>query len=374
MEPMETAVVSVAGKLRDDEVLLWFDAVLTAHRESEEDWSRTLPRLADLVAERALPAEALQAFTEHMATVTSPATVLSEMDRKGDELPRLYWELLAGAQTTTAAPAPQAWDSTAAPRWYAHLTQVLGNGWPGWSGKEEEWDRFKAFFLGYAEQAGVRLQAQLLLDSVEQTPDKVAGFAAHGIAIATHAQAVARTKAADLWSQYEPKAWYATLTQGWGGWTGQDADWDKFTQYFLWYAKNQNVGEGAAAFLGRVEASGDKRAAFAEHGIPLPDAPVAAPVGELAEKVAERDKRVEAELAELSRASEVFDRIALDIVENSDPAELESATEEEIQELWERSVLAKIQAYVETAPPDEVAKLRAAEGVSDQVKALLPQS
>src|SRR4051812_14364619 len=109
---METAVVSVAGKLRDDQVPLWFDAVLTAYRASEEDWSRAKQVLADQVAERSLPAEALEAFTEHLDNVAgSPQAVLSELYREGDDLPQLYRDLLVRQQQEQQATPPQMWDT-----------------------------------------------------------------------------------------------------------------------------------------------------------------------------------------------------------------------------------------------------------------------
>ncbi len=385
---MEAAIVSVAGKLRDDQVTPWFEAVSSAHQESEEDWTRFKQLLMAQVSERSLPPEALETFVEHMdIKVSDQRSLLSEMNARKDELPRLYEGLLAKARESRQD-SPTPWDGTAAPRWYAHLTQVLGNGWPGWSGKEEEWDRFKAFFLGYADQAGVRPQAQLLLDDVERAPDKIEGFAGYGIAIATHEQLVARTKAPDLWSQYEPKAWYATLTKGWGGWSGREADWAKFKRYFLKFAQDRGVGEGAGKFLDLVEAAEDKRAAFAEHGITLPDEQPAEPGGEIAEKVAERDKRVEAELAELVEASEeqmrqaaeelekndaFFEKVVAEIMEKADFSEFEGLTSDEIQEIWEEALLARIQEFADQASAEELRGLTANEAVSGKVKAILPE-
>ncbi len=385
---MEAAIVSVAGKLSSNEVESWFEAVCTAYAASEEDWSRCKELLKAQVEERSLPDKALETFVEYMDTrVSDQLDALSRMKQRENDLPQLFDDLVTKSRAEKNAALP-AWDSAVAPRWYAHLTQVLGNGWPGWSGKEEEWDRFKAFFLGYADQAGVRPQAQLLLDDVERAPDKIGGFAGYGIAIATHEQLVARTKAPDLWSQYEPKAWYATLTKGWGGWSGREADWGKFKRYFLKFAQDRGVGEGAGKFLALVEAGEDKRAAFAEQGITLPDEQPAEPSGEIAEKVAERDKRVEAELAELVEASEeqmrqaaeefekndeFFEKVVTEIMENADLSEFEGLTGDEIQELWEEAILGRIQEFTDQASAEELRGLSANEAVSGKVKAILPE-
>jgi hypothetical protein len=90
-----------------------------------------------------------------------------------------------GIQTAERATLPavaDGWGERTATR-YVELTS--GKGWAGWTGDDEDWDQFTQWFLYYAGEDGDHEDAQVFIDAVAKSPDKIKAFAGHGITIGT---------------------------------------------------------------------------------------------------------------------------------------------------------------------------------------------
>jgi hypothetical protein len=276
MDEVESVVVSVGHVVEIGRAEEWFGAVCDAFDRCGGDWAVLKDLLATAAGERSFGSEVAETFVGFVEQhVADPMGVLTHLCERRDELPRWYADLVARLDQEAAAEPVQEWDDVTAAQWYAHLT--TSNDWAGWAGGgAAEWAEFKEWFLYFAEQQQVRDYASLLLERVENDPGGyMAGFAHLGIETAAPAPG---PEVAAGWGERTATR-YAELTdgKGWGGWTGEPEDWDLFTQWFLYYAAEDGDHDEAAAFLAAVEGAGDKRAAFAEHGITLTPRPAAAP-------------------------------------------------------------------------------------------------
>jgi hypothetical protein len=70
----------------------------------------------------------------------------------------------------------------------------------------------------------------------------------------------------------DPAAWNAFLAENGPYWDGTEDNWPAFRDWFAYQAGQAGVPHSAGAFLDYAESTGDKAAAFAEYGIPLPAA------------------------------------------------------------------------------------------------------
>lgn len=264
MNEVESAVVSVRDVVEVGRAKEWFAAVCGAFDACGGDWA-VLKQL--LAADQSVGSGAAETFAGFVDDhVSDPMGVLSAMSARRQELPRWYEELIAGSHHAATAEAVTEWDDATAAQWYTYLT--TSNNWAGWTGGgDAEWAQFTQWFLYFAEQQHVREPAALLVRRVGSDSGGItAGFAKMGIVTAT--PAATPTAAAAGWGDRTATR-YVELTsgKGWAGWTGQDDDWDLFTQWFLYYAGQDGDHENAQVFIDTVGGSPDKIRAFADRGI-----------------------------------------------------------------------------------------------------------
>jgi len=265
MGEVESVVVSVRDVVEVGRAKEWFGIVCGAFDACGGDWAAFTELLAAGAAGHSFGNDVAETFVRFVGDrVSDPMGVLGDMSARRHELPRWYEELMTQPHGTAAGAAAE-WDNVTAAQWYAHLT--TSNNWAGWAGGgEAEWAQFTQWLLYFAEQQQVREQAALLVRRVENDPGGItAGFANLGIPTAERAT----TPASAIGWGGRTAARYAELTsgKGWAGWSGEDADWDLFTQWFHYYAGQDGDHEAAQMFLDTVVASSDKIKAFADHGI-----------------------------------------------------------------------------------------------------------
>lgn len=65
------------------------------------------------------------------------------------------------------------------------------------------------------------------------------------------------------------EVWHAYLAENGPAWDGTEESWQQFREWFAYHAAEQGVGASAEGFL-RLAEAGDKRAVFAQYGVPLP--------------------------------------------------------------------------------------------------------
>lgn len=269
MDELDTAVVAVSPQVPLDRAEEWFLMLCDLYDESEQDVDRFRAGLPERASERSFTSEAVEQFVYVLDNeINDPSGVLAQMAAERDELPRRYEALVNAAETSSeTASSDEAWDDARAAEWYAYLT--TGNQWAGWSGRNEDWDEFRTWFLNYADTAGVLAQATQFLDDIESRSEgKRTALTAMGVVLPDE------TSSLD-WGD-ETAAWYQHLTASnqWAGWSGREEEWDEFRTWFLQYAESAGVAAYAQAFLDRVEAAPDKRQALSELGIEI--APVEA--------------------------------------------------------------------------------------------------
>jgi len=319
MDEVESVVVSVRAVVETSRAEEWFAAVCEAFDGCGEDWVAMKDVLATRAAERSFSADVVETFVGFVDQhVSDPMGVLEDVCARREELPRWYGELVAWLDQQAAAEPVQAWDDETAAQWYVHLT--TSNDWAGWSGGgAAEWAEFKEWFLYFAEQQQVREYAELMLERVANDPGGfTAGFT--GLGIETAAAAAPEPEVAAGWGDRTATR-YTELTsgKGWAGWTGEDEEWDLFTQWFLYYAAEDGDHDDAAAFVAAVEGSGDKRAAFAEHGITLtpraaePEPEPKEAVADSAPMTAEQLQQIGITEADLAAASQEIDALLASI-------------------------------------------------------------
>jgi hypothetical protein len=142
-----------------------------------------------------------------------------------------------------------------------------------------QFDRFQSVFRDHASDAGV------LAESIEAT---VETLRLRGEMTVVDALADARVEA--LVTSYQTllpidsesdeaeaeqgddSAWYAFLAENGPRWDGSEDSWQRFQQWFLYYAEQARVGTQARAFTDYVDGSPDKRAVFAQYGVTIVDA------------------------------------------------------------------------------------------------------
>jgi hypothetical protein len=272
MDEVESVVASVRDVVEVGRAKDWFDVVCGAFDASRGDWAALKESLAAGARGKSFSSDVAETFTRFVdGRVTDPMAVLREVCARRNDLPRWYGELIAPTNQGTAADAVAEWDNATAAQWYAHLT--TSNSWAGWAGGgDAEWAEFTQWFVYFAEQQQVLPQAELLLRRVaDDSGGFTAGFASLGIA--TNAPAVAPavapvTKAG--WGERTATRYVELTTgKGWAGWTGADADWDLFTQWFLYYAGQDGDHQDAQLFIDMVANSPDRSKAFADHGITI---------------------------------------------------------------------------------------------------------
>jgi hypothetical protein len=266
MTDLDVAVAAVLGQVDPARADAWFTAVCAAHEASGEDWAAFKDALA---AEPSFGPAVVDAFVAVMETdVADPIDVLGQFAEHRDTLPQLYADLAAGHQAPAADDGTQ-WDDETAVQWYRYLTEE--NNWAGWTGGDEAaWAEFSEWFLQFAEQAEVRSNAQVFLARMGNDPDgPTAALAKLGIETGP-AEVSAEASAGQGWGE-QTAAWYVALTtdKGWGGWTGAEADWPQFTEWFGHHAELDGVSGQAQHFLDEVAADTDKVAALARFGITI---------------------------------------------------------------------------------------------------------
>jgi hypothetical protein len=268
MDEVESVVLSVRDVVEVGRAGEWFEVVCRAFDACRGDWPALKELLAARAGEKSFGRDVAETFVRFVDDrMAFPMSVMSDMCARRQELPRLYEDLIARTDQETTAETVQEWDEEAAAQWYEYLT--TSNTWVGWAGGgEAEWTEFTEWFLYFAELQHVREQAALLVRRVENDPDGItAGFAKLGIVTAEPAAAPV---AAAGWGKRTATR-YVELTsgKGWAGWTGDDSDWDLFTQWFLYYAGQEGDHENAQLFLDTVAESRDKIKAFADQGITI---------------------------------------------------------------------------------------------------------
>jgi hypothetical protein len=266
MDEVESVVVSVRDVVEVGRAQEWFGVVCDAFDACGGDWAAFKELLAAGAGDKSFGSDVVETFVRFVDDlVPDPMGVMSDMSAQRHELPQLYEELIARTDQGTAAEAVEEWDNVTAAQWYAHLT--TSNAWVGWTGGgEAEWAEFTEWFLYFAEQQQVRELAALLVQRVENDPGGItAGFA--NLGIATTEPAAAPATAAGWGERTATRYVELTSGKGWAGWTGEDGDWDLFTQWFLYYAGQDGDHEDAQVFLDTVAASPDKINAFADQGI-----------------------------------------------------------------------------------------------------------
>jgi hypothetical protein len=180
MSDLENAIVSVREHVDAAGSREWFELVCDTYADNG-DWSGFRDTLVSQAGGRSFGGAA-EVFLVFLDGVSGPIDVVKEMSERRDSLPGLYEDLLGGAEPETAAePAgtDEEWDVDSGATWYAQLTEDGS----GWSGAEEHWDQFEAYFRYRAEERGVPHGAATFLEYVKQYDDKADGFAAYGITI-----------------------------------------------------------------------------------------------------------------------------------------------------------------------------------------------
>lgn len=296
MNEVESVIVSVRAGVPVARSEDWFGALCGAFDGCGGDWAVLKQSLATRATDKSFGSSVAEDFAKFVdARSSDPVGLLRQVCERRDELPRLYAGLVEqlDEEDEDESDSVEEWDAETAAQWYEHLTTT--NDWAGWSGGgDAEWGEFKEWFLYYAELEEVRDQALLMVERVETHASGIAaGFAALGIETAEPApEAAPEPVAAAGWGA-RTAARYVELTSGkdWAGWTGEEADWDLFTQWFLYYAAEDDAHDDARAFVDAVEASADKAKAFADHGItvgaPQAEQPEAAVVPVSAEELEE---------------------------------------------------------------------------------------
>lgn len=183
----------VAVDLQDESWLqLWFAAVCDAYQEQDEtdpvqDWSSFVVRLSEKAKTAQFDDEFVAQFVKDLADrLSSPLDVIAEIFARRDGLPEQYGQTRAKVQASEAADHDDegVWDEHTPAEWYAFLiSAAVGEEFSGWSGVEADWEAFKKYFLYCAGLAEVQSSAEKFLEDIERHPDKVDGFAEHGIVI-----------------------------------------------------------------------------------------------------------------------------------------------------------------------------------------------
>lgn len=135
--------------------------------------------------------------------------------------------------------------------------------------------------LGRLDQMSADERGALLDDSAQLEADAYALAAQH----ADHQDGDAQPAG----ESYDEAAWQQFLAENGPRWTGDDASWDQFSEWFLYYANDSGVGTPAAALIGHLAAqtAQDRIATFAQYGVHIAaeaaEAPAeASPAGETA--------------------------------------------------------------------------------------------
>jgi hypothetical protein len=180
MSDLENAIVSVREHVGAGGSREWFDLVCDTYA-GHDDWSGFRDTLIAQAGSKSLGGAA-EAFVAFLDGVSGPVDIVKEMSERRDGLPGLYEDLLGADDAPPAATGPdEEWDVDSGGTWYAQLTDDGS----GWSGAEEHWDQFAAYFLYRAEERGVLRGATAFLEYVKQYDNKADGFAAFGITIDT---------------------------------------------------------------------------------------------------------------------------------------------------------------------------------------------
>ncbi|BCB88719.1 hypothetical protein Psuf_060320 [Phytohabitans suffuscus] len=183
MAERETALMAVANFVPAESAESWFRAVCDAFDSSGGDWDSFKHALTEHASANSIPGEAVEAFTTVMENeISDRAGVLAQLAESRNEIAQEYTATAARYAEHSGDEEVAAWDDETAAQWYVYLT--TSNEWAGWSGREEEWDEFRTWFLRYADAQGVLAQATRFLDNVEQRAEgKVAALTAIGISL-----------------------------------------------------------------------------------------------------------------------------------------------------------------------------------------------